>query len=803
MKLGDSIRLECNASGDQPIQVDWFHEGQNTSIEKHGNEYYDIHEHPTEAGLSSQMIIRSISQSNALLYKCLAKNEFGSSERLIKLIVLDVPERPVELKAREVWSRSALISWTQPLNTTAASSSTSSPSGHQQSTNRVSNYTIQYWRKTSATPHWSSSASLGQNHRREQLNVDGLQTSALLTNLSPALTYEVSIIANNQVGQSEASETVQLTTSEEEPNSPPTDVQVEPKGGSTLRVSWKVPPIESLNGKLVGFYIGYRPRSLLINPNVISQQQQQLNSVQQQQQQLTSQPQQQQNIFSFKTADANEGQVYYDTFLGNLKHLHEYEVTVRAFNKAGSGPDCHLLIARTNSPRLPGPPALQVQRVTTNAISLKWSGPIVSSTAASQRHQLIPMLAAPQLSYGLFYQVQGEREWHELSVELSSPAQTPTSQDDMQSIVQPRQQIPADYLAASHHLADGSGMQPSFAVAHIHTLSNLQPGLVYRIYVAASNELGLGDPSNVLTVRTEQAANSTASGGAAISLDGASLLASSSSGGFLGSLTGAGNPGSPLSGFLYTILTSFALISMFISLIVYLVWQRRLRSKYNSSSGSSSYPTSWTPAASDTIQSEYSIKRHNNGPHLAQQHSLPINAGGGDVYDEVPGPLGPPINNQSSRPLIGSSGRPLNLNHHHHFATSQRMQSAKQTRANSTTQRPVLSSHYHQPADLISSAGTLQLHRQTNSSAHRLIGQTNNQKTMASTLNRHQNRQLPPIPYSTLSVKEMDSQRAGGQWQRSGVERDRQVANAPGGGGGQQSIGGCGSQTPLIYGVIE
>lgn len=743
-KLGDSIRLECNATGDSPLTIDWFREGNNETIEKHGNDLYDIHESSNadnSNGLSSYMLIRSLKVEDALLYKCLGRNEYGSSERLIKLIVLNAPEKPTQLRVRDVWSRSALITWLI----------------QQPSNSRITNYTVQYWRKSG---QYDSTAATGatttgqKNHRREETIVDGLHSSALLVNLLPSLTYEVSVIAHNQVGRSEPSDAINVTTSEEEPSAPPTDVQVESRGSSSLFVSWKVPPAESLNGKLLGFYIGYRPRfsnNLIptqqhhLNPSInqiqLQSNQQQINQQQQQHQHQQQQQQQQQLvaqsvnqhqsvIYSYKTADAIEGQSFYDVFLTNLKQNQEYEVTVRAFNKAGSGPDCHTVLARTNSAKLPSAPNLQVQKITSNSVTLRWTSTFVLSSRLIQATSMAQS-ALDILRYVLYYQLQGERDWYELTVASQTLANPNGAESEfMQQGLPSSKQPVVELMGAANELISSQ--------ANIHTLANLQAGLTYRIYVSAANDYGLGDPSNVVTVKTESL-NLTSS-----AYLGAAQLDSSDTGNGLMNFWNQREHS-----MLYTLLSSGALLLALVLFIIYLIWQRHLKNRYTYSSASSSYPTSWTPAACDTIQSEYSVKRF-SGTYGAQSR------GAGSTYDEVVGRQRAPLN-QLNQFTGGSS------------TTTEARLLSQQRNANQTSgtvQRPVLSSHYYQPADLIS--GTLQPHSNV------AFSNSRHQSKPSATLNRNQNRQLPPIPYNTMTVRDTtNNSDAANQWHQGGEYRLR------------------------------
>lgn len=797
--------MDCNASGDQPLQIDWFRESpgsptnsnnnniynqSSNSLDKRGNDFYDIHEQITDFGLSSHMQIRQLKGDDSLLlYKCLARNEYGSSERLIKLIALGVPRPPSELRVRDVWSRSALISWQPP---SQQQQSISKSQGELMG--RISNYTVQYWRKnpaSSSSQHQTLASK--QNHRRDDLLVDGLHNSALLVNLLPAITYEVSVIAHNQVGRSEPSEPINVTTSEEEPSAPPTDVQLEPRGSSTLRVMWKVPPSETLNGRLLGFYVGYRPRFFLQNSASallqVGANQPVSGGVggQNQQQQLL-----QSVIYSFKTADAFEGQIFYETFLGNLKHNQEYEITVRAFNKAGSGPDCHVITARTSSAKLPQAPNLQVQKVTTNSVTLRWTATVFSAPASrTSGHQQLSMMAAAAsgsganlpsemvIRYVLYYQILGERDWYELTV--GRPASTVGQQQD--SSQEQLQQAPdSGQPQSAEQLATGELVSSQ---ASVHILSNLQPDYIYRVYVAAANDYGIGDPSNVVTLRTVDSLphnngstnNLPAFLGSAVLDD--SLAGSTGSGG--GGFFEQWGRQQQQWGFLYTTLTFGALIALLIILAAYLIWQHRVRNKYNNSSSASSYPSSWMPAASDTIQSEYSVKRFPPQPLLASAANNP-----------------PAAPNRSDNPS-DLFGQPEHLTGR--FSTTNARQQLPRSSGSSVARpMPQLTSHYHQPADLlISNSSTLQLHS----------GAAFRHQKASATLNRNQNRQLPPIPYTTMSVKETDSGGPNKQWrlqqqqqqQQDGYRQSLLRPNKQQSQPNQKQM--ASSQTPLIYGVIE
>lgn len=86
----------------------------------------------------------------------------------------------------------------------------------------------------------------------DRVLVPGDTTEAGVFSLRPATAYHIRIVAENELGTSEPSETVTIITAEEAPTGPPQDVKVEAVDKHTLRVSWKPPPPQDWNGELQG-----------------------------------------------------------------------------------------------------------------------------------------------------------------------------------------------------------------------------------------------------------------------------------------------------------------------------------------------------------------------------------------------------------------------------------------------------------------------------------------------------------------------------------------------------------------------
>ncbi|GFT48536.1 down syndrome cell adhesion molecule-like protein Dscam2, partial [Trichonephila clavipes] len=134
-KKGDSARMKCEALGDQPLSVTW--QRDETTISKSGDERYEIFETLVQKGVVSELIIRTTDRDDGALYSCAAENEFGNDQRKIRLLVMEVPAPPLDVKIREIWSRSASVTWAPPY-------SGNSP---------ITKYIVQYWRDIGGTPH--------------------------------------------------------------------------------------------------------------------------------------------------------------------------------------------------------------------------------------------------------------------------------------------------------------------------------------------------------------------------------------------------------------------------------------------------------------------------------------------------------------------------------------------------------------------------------------------------------------------------------------------------------------------------
>ncbi|RWS21301.1 Down syndrome cell adhesion molecule-like protein 1, partial [Leptotrombidium deliense] len=412
-KRGENAKLPCDAIGDKPLTVSWTKDGK--PLTKRGAEDYEIIDHVTERGMISELIIGSVRRSDNAEYKCVAENEFGNDERKIILVVIEIPSPPTNLKVKESWTRSASISWSPPFD------------GHS----RITQYTLQY------SIHKSPARKL------HKITTTNIQTTALINDLKPGQSYEVSVNAENEVGIGENSEPVIFTTNKEgsfvvsgyklkasimtEPSAPPMDITVKPAGPTSVKVSWKAPPKDQWNGELEGYYIGYKAVG-------------------------SNQP------FSFRSEVATPNKDFshkYEFFLTNLMKATSYDIVLKAFNSAGSGPQSHEMRVKTLDGDLPSAPNAFVVSSTKTSVTLSWN---------AQENQ---SGRAPVIGYIIHYQLETD-DWRQIPVPMNS----------MNS--------------------DGSSKSSTYTFV----VDGLNSGVRYNLFVTATNKHGEGDPSAIVVATT-------------------------------------------------------------------------------------------------------------------------------------------------------------------------------------------------------------------------------------------------------------------------------------------------------------
>ncbi|GFT96185.1 down syndrome cell adhesion molecule-like protein 1 homolog [Nephila pilipes] len=146
--------------------------------------------------------------------------------------------------------------------------------------------------------------------------------------------------------------------------------------------------------------------------------------------------------YTYNTVEADESTSYYYMLRG-LRRGTEYLVTTRAFNEVGSGPPSEEILFKTHNQESLPHPTLLVQDIGSTFIQVNWF--------------MIDELKSSISGYTIHYRKVGEK-WNEIS-------------------------IPDAYQ-------------------HSYTLTNLDSGIPFQIYVTSHGFAGISEPSEIATVRT-------------------------------------------------------------------------------------------------------------------------------------------------------------------------------------------------------------------------------------------------------------------------------------------------------------
>ncbi|XP_047019434.1 Down syndrome cell adhesion molecule-like protein Dscam2 isoform X21 [Helicoverpa zea] len=324
--------LQCQAKGEKPIGIIW--NMNNKRLEPKSDPRYTIREEILPGGVVSDLSIRRTERSDSALFTCVATNAFGSDDTSINMIIQEVPEAPYGLKVLDKSGRTVQLSWAAPYDG-------NSP---------IKKFLIEYKR---AKGNWEKDI--------DRVLVPGDATEAGVFSLRPATAYHIRIVAENELGTSEPSETVTIITAEEAPTGPPQDCKVDAVDKHTLRVTWKPPPPQDWNGELQGYYVGYK----LASSN---------------------------KSFVFETVDISKesGKEHHLDIL-NLKTYTQYAIVVQAFNKMGSGPVSGEVRAYTAEGAPSAPPQdVLCTTLTAQTIRVSWvSPPLAAANGLIKAYKVI------------------------------------------------------------------------------------------------------------------------------------------------------------------------------------------------------------------------------------------------------------------------------------------------------------------------------------------------------------------------------------------------------------------------------
>ncbi|XP_070509703.1 cell adhesion molecule Dscam1 isoform X3 [Chironomus tepperi] len=326
---GKQVHLQCNVVGDNPIDVKWKVQTTQHYIDESTDIRYSIREQTLDDGMVSELGISHTYRQDSGIYICIANNAFGQDELMIQLIVQEVPEAPKNLRINLQQSKTIQISWNIPF-------SGNSP---------IEEYIVQY---KPISESWQNA---------EKVTIAGSEIQATIINLRPARTYHVRLSAENKFGSSEHSEIIQVTTLEEVPSGPPTNVKAETRSSTEIYVSWEAPEKEMWNGNLLGYYVGFQLVHNIRNRNEMTP---------------TAD-------YNFKTVEV---QAHFggDIVLSNLHKYSTYKIVVQAYTSQGSGPTCNeILISTSEDVPSSAPENPKCDVLSSTSIYVTWSPPHVES----------------------------------------------------------------------------------------------------------------------------------------------------------------------------------------------------------------------------------------------------------------------------------------------------------------------------------------------------------------------------------------------------------------------------------------
>ncbi|XP_049290925.1 Down syndrome cell adhesion molecule-like protein Dscam2 isoform X31 [Anopheles funestus] len=322
-RRGEPSVLQCEAKGEKPIGILW--NMNNIRLDPKSDNRYTIREEILPNGVTSSLSIKRTERSDSALFTCMATNAFGSDDTSINMIIQEPPEMPYALKVLDKSGRTVQLSWAKPYDG-------NSP---------LKRYIIEFKRSRGS---WENDI--------DRVIVPGDTNEAQVQKLSPATTYNIRIVAENDIGVSDPSDVVTIITAEEAPSGKPQAIKVEAINQSTLRVSWKAPARAEWNGDILGYYVGYKQTSI-------------------------------NTLYVYETVnyspEGGEGKEH-SLEINNLKTYTQYSIVIQAFNKVGAGPmsDEEKQYTAEGTPDQP-PSDTMCTTLTSQTIRVSWVSPPLES----------------------------------------------------------------------------------------------------------------------------------------------------------------------------------------------------------------------------------------------------------------------------------------------------------------------------------------------------------------------------------------------------------------------------------------
>ncbi|XP_053207473.1 cell adhesion molecule DSCAM-like isoform X2 [Panonychus citri] len=459
IKKGDSLELPCEPHGEKPITLSWSKDRMPFDPAKESNRYKIIDSPEKETRFIQILKIESADRRDSALFTCTATNNYGKDELNIQVILQEPPDRPDNVRVTDIESRSSIVRWSIPYSGNSI----------------ILSFTLEYKKKPVS---WESKEILTET-------ILGSINSMNLRNLEPTTIYQLRMKSTNALGSSEFSDIIEFKTDEETPSLPPEDVKVFPVTSKILQVTWKPVPYHGQNGPIKGYYLGYRVHgsgdpyifktiasdgsintivggrggkdktngdhrkgfvTLDIDDDGDLMIENSENDLDERQSSSGSSP------------SSSSSLLFHSVKIDNLRRSTKYAVIVQAFNSKGPGPQSEEIIAETLINDPPPAPILTIGTFTYSSIELHWS-------------------------------------FNEDSLSSTKDSSTLSSQSS--DIL-----VNGYYIHYKSHRSDWSEKQVSGLIRSI-VMDNLDCGTSYQFYINAYNNLGKGDPSQVIAGKTK------------------------------------------------------------------------------------------------------------------------------------------------------------------------------------------------------------------------------------------------------------------------------------------------------------
>ncbi|XP_074601526.1 cell adhesion molecule Dscam1-like isoform X2 [Brevipalpus obovatus] len=346
---GDNVSIKCTGNGIQSIMIVWLK--SKSKIRSSDTEKYMVEsrliekDHTTESTLT----IKSVSRQDDDTYICLGHNEFGYSFLSSKLSVLEKPWKPIDLRASNISSRSIEMKWVITFDG-------NSP---------INQCTVFY------RPHGTSEEKVYTSPAD--------QNGVIIMNLRPLTLYSIRVACKNSIGLSEPSDMVNVTTLQEAPEAPPTNIRVQATGSQSLKVTWS--PIDEAHrhGPISAYHIGYKTEAS-------------------------------DDSYQFKhyvvNLEEEKDAKTFTIYLTNLKPLTRYWVVVQGYNQAGSGPLSDPILGITLETSPPISPVITVFSSTESTLEITWERDRKDKSLIRE--------------YNLYYREESRNNWKSLKIDPDS-----------------------------------------------------------------------------------------------------------------------------------------------------------------------------------------------------------------------------------------------------------------------------------------------------------------------------------------------------------------------------------------------